>query len=518
MSLVIHKRFIYSLLLSHLLLSLNTLFGQETQPYIFKIKMENNEFSGEGIDWLFEHQKDYHFYLFGEQHGIKPLGDYLSFTLDRLKRAGSYHLGLEMDPWTTYRINSEGTEAFISKFPNSIAFGYDGELKMIAKAMEEDFHLIGLDQMLTAIHPFQRLIELSNNSLQTRLVRGAFLKASLKMGEYLREEHFEDIKKLKAVFSDHKSPEVHQILKELESSMRIYTTWRAGQRGEVAKQLSPKLRESMMKNKFDQWLDNNYGYKTDKALFKMGGAHMMYGIGPNGIQTLGEHIRQKALKRGLQTFSVGIRNFDVNTAFVTDNDFGEAEAIVVDVKKLRDNIVNDTLVIRNYDLNRLSINGYDAIIYFKNSKWSRQKKLSKYKETFKSRLINSLIPMAGLFILCLVSVLVYVARIFKRNYRSINNAIWFSLISTILLCSLFVYQIIEIRNTEPESANLCSANTSLCLFILLGVLSMTYLFLAIKHFIHYSHTVRFKIYYLLMAIAYSSLVGYCYYWNIGGMI
>ncbi|GAB4165268.1 MAG: hypothetical protein Tsb0033_26970 [Winogradskyella sp.] len=494
--------------------------GQEKsdQGYLYPIEQKDAIYDGQGVKWLLANAKNSQYVLFGEQHGVKQLGDFISFTLKELKSEGYTNLGVEMDVWSTKLIEAKGLENFISKYPNSFAFGYDGELKMIQYALEKNVNLIGLDQMLTAVHPYQRLIDLSETSAQRRLSRGAFLKASLKMGEYLREEHFEDLEILKATFSDNQSKEVYQILNELETSMCIYTTWRAGQRGEVSKQKSPQMREDMMKKKFDLWTTKNNINKTSKTIFKMGGAHLMYGVGPNGIETLGEHIRQKTSNLGLQTFSVGIRNFDPKSALVTENDFGDADAIVIDVDKLRDKIVKDTLEIRNYDSNRLSINGYDAIIYFKNPQWSSRKIISKYKDAFKSRFIKSVIPMAVLFVLCLISVFVYTGTIFKRKFKPIKNSVIMALFSTIFLCSLFVYQLVELRKSSPESADLWSANTSFVLYIFLGVLSISYLFLGIKNVRHQSHTIAFKIYFQIMAIIFSSLAGYCYYWNIGGMI
>ena len=507
-------------LIAILFISLIDGFGQsqDSTDYLYPIQSTNSEFSGKGMDWLLSEAQKSQYVLFGEQHGVKKLGDFISFTIQELNDEGFKHLGLEMDDWSVQQIKANGLEDFISKYPNSIAFGYDGELQMIQTALKKKNNLVGFDQMVTAVHPFQRLRELSLTSSEKRLSQGAFLKASLKMGEYLREEHFEDFQVLKDEFANNPSPEVHQILNELETSMKIYSTWRAGQRGEVSKRKSPEMRESMMKDRFDGWISNQGPEDNNKAVIKMGGAHLMYGIGPNGIETLGEHIHAQATQKEQKTFSVGIRNYKPETSMISVDDFGHSEILVVDTKMHRDKISHENFETPNFQNNQLSINGFDAIIYFKNAEWSNQNRLSKHKTAFRSGLINGLIPLVILFLACLISVLVYLIKFLKSRGKPYQSTILFALISSLFLCCLTVYQILEIRNPSPGSAQIMMANSSIWIFILISLLTGIYIFLGIRTLIQKRFSTGFRIYLSIMAIAFSALSIYCYYWNIGGML
>jgi len=485
---------------------------------VYPISKDEHGYTGAGVEWMLTRAADSQFVLLGEQHGVKQLGDFIGYTLEELHDDGFNHFGLEMDAWTIEQVQQNGVDDFISSYPNSVAFGFDGELTLIQEALNLNIELGGMDQMITAVHPFQRLAELSNTASQRRLSQGAFLKASLKMGEYLRQEHFEDLERLESEFSSHESTEVHQILDELKMSMEIYTIWRAGQRGEVSKQKSPEMRESMMKVKFDKWLLNNKSQQIKKAVFKMGGAHLMYGIGPNGIPTLGEHIRKQATKHGFNTFSIGIRNFDPETAMVTAEDFGNAEILVIDTKTVRNRIENDGIEIPHFEENKLSIYGFDAIVYFKNAEWSNQSILSTYKQEFRNAFFTRIIPLAILLIFCLTSIFPNAYQLVKRKEIEDRVPLLISLTSVFLIVSLVIFQILNIRSIIPDTATIMSANVSIWLFLILFTLSGIHLYLSASTFLRKRFSSGFRIYYAVIAVSFTLLSVYCYYWNVGGML
>lgn len=484
----------------------------------YPISEEKGGYSGAGAEWVLNRMLQAQFVLFGEQHGAKQLGPFIGYTLEELHDDGFNHLGLEMDSWTIQYMQNYGVESFFSSYPNSVAFGFDGELQLLDKAVDMKIELCGMDQMITAVHPFQRLADLSHTASQRRLSQGAVLKAALKMGEYLRQEHFQDLEVLESEFSNHESAEVHQILEELKTSMEIYTTWRAGQRGEVSRQKSPKMRESMMKHKFDAWLLNNNNQHIKKAVFKMGGAHLMYGIGPNGIPTLGDHIRKQANEQGFNTFSIGIRNFDQETAIVTAEHFGDADILVIDTKTLLENLENERVEIPHYEENRLSIHGFDAIVYFKNTEWSNQSVLSTYKQEFRTAFFTKVIPPAVFLVLCFSSIFPYTYQFLRRKKLEERAPFLILLISAFLIVGMVTFQILGIRSITPNTATIMSASSSLWLFLMLFVLSGIHLYLSARTFFKKQFSSGFRIYFGIVAVSFTLLSVYCFYWNIGGML
>lgn len=490
----------------------------ESDGFLYPIEINDSVFTGLGMDWILDNARESQYLLLGEQHGVEQLGDFSRFTLSQLSHSGYNRLGLEMDSWTINRIEESGLTRFISKYPHSVAFGYDGELRMIQDALDQGVNLAGLDQMVTAIHPFQRLIELSETPARKRLSRGLFLKASLKMGEYLREEHFRDLDVLSDVFENHRSDEVKQILNELRVSMEIYTKWRSGQRGEISRKISPELRENMMKQNFDAWIADDESYRLNKIVLKMAGAHLMYGIGPNGIPTLGEHIREKAALKGQKVFAVGIRNFDSETSLVTEDDFGNAEMVVVDTRKIRDIHPRDSIMLQNKDYNQLSVNGFDAIVYFRNAGWAKQTILSRYKQQFKSQLINQVIPLGILLLLSIIAVFVFVIQLFKQMQKGLKIPVWVAFFTSLLLSGMVIYQLLSILNIISRTATIMNPGASVWIFAACVVLSVFCIVLAIRNFKLKQFSNIFKIYYLIMAIVFIVMSGYCYYWNVGGML
>jgi len=497
-----------------------TVDGQnaDSESFLYPIEINDSIFSGPGMDWMLANARQSQYFLLGEQHGVEHLGNFTGFTLTQLSSWGYNRLGLEMDSWTIQRMEETGVNGFISQYPHSVAFGYDGELRMIQNALDANMNLAGLDQMVTAIHPFQRLVVLSQTTEQRRLSRGAFLKASLKMGEYLREEQFRDLDQLTSVFANHPSDEVKQILNELRISMEIYTKWRAGQRGEISKQISPELRENMMKQNFEEWLGDAEPDSLNRAVMKMGGAHLMYGIGPNGIPTLGEYIRKQSALKGHKVFAVGIRNFDPETSLVTEEDFGTAQMVVVDTRKIRNQPNNESISLQNRDYNQLSINGFDAIVYFKNSEWANQSILSRHEQKFKSQLINQIIPLGILLLLSLISVFILSFQLFKQKQKTINISVWLAFLTSFLLSGLVIWQLLAILNIISHTATIMNPGISVWIFAACVVLSVFCIVLAIRNIRLKQPGSPFRLYYVIMAMVFIVLSGYCYYWNLGGMI
>ncbi|GAB5408300.1 MAG: hypothetical protein BalsKO_06650 [Balneolaceae bacterium] len=486
--------------------------------YLFPIQQGKDSYEGEGVDWFINKGITSQYVLFGEQHRVKELGRFIAFTLGVLQPEGFDNLGLEIDSWSANTIQEKGLEYYISTYPNSLAFGYDGELELLQYALDNDIEITGLDQMVTAIHPFQRLIHLSTTSNQRRLSRGAFLKSVLKMGEYSREEHFADIAILKEVFQENDSHEVELILNELEISMDIYTKWRAGRRGEISRRLSPEIRENLMKDKFTKWMANQGDIPTGKAVFKMGGAHLMYGVGPNGVETLGQYIREYTNKLGMETLSIAIRNFNPESSVILEDDFGESNIVLIDTKQMLHKHAGNVDQIVNFDANKSSLKGYDAIIYFKNQEWSSQNILNGFRNDFQSSSIIKIAILAILLLFIIISLVPFTIQCFKQINLKLRIRLAISILLNLVIVFIISLQVGLILNSNPETARIMDPITSNSLFTILFLLVTVYLYQAFQNFQLPSVTQKFKIYYLTVSMIFGLITLICFQWNIGGML
>ena len=163
------------------------------------------------------------------------------------------------------------------------------------------------------------------------MARGAFLKAALRGGQYARQDHKPDIVALRQAFGQAATPEARSIFDQLQRTMKIYVSHRAASRGEISYRQSVEMRESDMKERFDAyseaWAQDD---RPPKVVFKMGGAHIMKGIGPNGIPTLGDHVLKSAQARGESALLVGVRRLDDESQFVPQSAFQTSSMVLVD--------------------------------------------------------------------------------------------------------------------------------------------------------------------------------------------
>ena len=487
-----------------------------SEKYVYTISLENKTFSGEGVDWLIEKADNTKFILFGEQHGIEAVPRFTKTIYKKLNAQAPFHLALEIDAWTTESINEKGVNTFASNYPHAIAFDYDGEIDLI-QAVEKESEIWGLDQMVTAIHPYQRLIELTPNENSRRLTQGAFLKAALKMGEYLPQSHFEDFKAIRKAFGKPLLPEAEKILDNLEKSMKIYTSYRAGKRGEISRQVSVEIREEFMKDQFDAYIEKNLG---QKVLFKMGGAHVLKGIGPNGVETLGNHVLKTANKNNSGALFIGLFNYNGELQFVKKDVFKGSKAVLFNCETYLKTI-NDSVFNAFSKETKMLLKGYNGIVLFNDSKYSKKTFIKPYQASFKSGLIQKMSIGVFLLLFCLLSVIPIIIYRFSKSkreylYRCYGKLITQMFIMTVLVGGLFVCQIYTIISPDSVSVILESSN-SIWLFIVLTLLMGYFIYKAMV-FINKKAKTKHRVYVILLTIAISSLVAFMYYWNIGGML
>jgi len=498
-----------SLILASLafLLSADPGISQESSPSgIYPISVQGTDYRGEGISWLINRADTSQYLLFGEQHGVAGIAELVTYLYRQLNDKGYQYLALETDPWTVSRCAELGVYTFTRKNPHAIAFDADGDLQLMQSAIDLnsdlDSPVWGLDQMQTAIHPFQRLTEIAENPRQKRIARGAYLKAVLKMGRYTRQEHQRDLDVIEQVFAENPSGEKDTILRELSQTMDIFTTWT----DPATRQESVATREALMKSNFDAYLKAARG---GKVAIKMGGAHTMYGIGPNGVETLGEHIRQVAEKQSQSTLSVSLRRFNPGTSAVKETHFGDHSILLLDTRQ--------ALTHPLFERVSEELSGFDAILYFRDAGFASKSINRSNEKRFKKRFIRSLLPF-GAGVLLLLSMLV--ATLFSLLFKDKNrrNHVLLGGLAAFPLLLLVVYQVLQILKYPAYAAAVNHSAIPIAMYIGFGFVSVVLLLRAIRGFVQNDGAPSFAIYYVIFAAGYALASCQLYYWNIGGML
>ncbi|MEM6805649.1 MAG: hypothetical protein AAF696_29900, partial [Bacteroidota bacterium] len=488
---------------------------------LFPIFLEEPNYSGPGVDWILTESENKQFVMFGEQHGIAGLAKFTHFTYKMLYEGGFDHLILETDSWTAGELKREGLEKVTTAYPFSIAFDYDEDLELIKTALDlyegKGDPIWGLDQMFMAIHPYDKLSQLAESAQEKRLARGAFLKSSLKMGNYIRQEHFQDLDQLDELFANNPNSETQEILQGMRTSMEIYAAWKKGQQGSISPQVSVEKREAFMKEKLDSYLAaNSFSSSPPKAVLKMGGAHVMYGIGPNGVLTLGEHAKDIAAKNGMESLAIGIRRFTPERALIDSSHFQASNILLLDTKAwiAVNQIDSSTLNQRE----RFSLLGYDAILYIKDAGRATKKGISAKEKGFRSRVIGSLIPLGICLLLCLSSIVPVIRNLLSSKKSAGQFPLLLLFFASAILIAIIALQILWIKDYPTQYAAILSPEISLVLFAFLGIIAFYLLFSSVQMWRKAAGSVGFRIYFSVLVLSLSGLSFLSYYWNLGGML
>ena len=490
---------------------------EELMNYLYPINTNNNQYFGLGVDWILNKSDSTQFFLFGEQHGIKGIPELASAIFTKLNVDSTYRLALEMDEWTTRKIYEEGLETIASKYPHSIAFDYDSDLELI-NSVKGKSEIWGLDQMVTAIHPYQRLTELAPNENARRLAQGAYLKAALKMGRYISQPHFDDFKALRNAFGSEISEEANLILNHLKTSMEIYVAYKAGRRGDISRQVTVEMRETFMMRQFDAYINEN---PKQKVVFKMGGAHTMKGIGPNGVETLGSYTRSIAIKNNLNALHIGLFNYHKDLQFVTTNVFEHSDIVLLDcdayLKSISDSLFNSFT-----GSNKLLLKQNDAIILFNNADRAKKVITTPYKNTFKSSLIKKVAIDGILILLCLTMIVPLILFTFSKVNRTSSYKLYSRLliqlfIVVLVTIALFGFQIDAILKVD-DSSTIMNGSLSIWIYATLVLLASFFIYKVIKFLSNTAAKRKHKVYLTIITSSYFCLIMFMYYWNIGGMI
>lgn len=472
------------------------LLAQENDQYIYPILEKNGTYAGPGIDWLLENTDSVQFLMFGEQHGVEGIAEFVNYVYRELHEKAFHYLVLETDGWTTQRAAELGVSSFTNKNPHSIAFDTNGDLELMQSAIDLNpsiqTPIWGVDQMQTAIHPYARLMELAETNKQRRIASGAYLKATLKMGRYTRQDHQNDLDVLESIFQSNDSGEKDQIIRELRQTIDIFHRWM----NPTTRSASVQSRELLMGTNFEAYLQ---AAPKAKAVFKMGGAHTMYGVGPNGILTFGNHVRQIAQQKGQKTISISIHRYNPDRSLIDPSAFGEAPILLIDSKQAQ---------LIYPEVKKLS--QVDATILLKEAGYANKSINNAYEKAFRNRFIRSVIPLG----ICLLMLLIIIISVLFRLIRRKPTRLKLPAFAAIFAITLVTYQLFQIID-EASQATISTGLSPIMLHLLLGFASLYFLYRCVMLM---KEKVKGRIAYLIFTISFTGISYLIYHWNIGGML
>lgn len=359
----------------NLLSSQDSLLVDAIRQHTYNLKVDGQNFSGEGAEVLLEAMQDQQFLLVGEQHGIVEVGAFTNALLKSAQPLGFDYFCIETDPFIAKKLEQlvgEGKPAlddFVKAFPLSIPF-YDNseDFQMLSTALQTKTESLpkfwGVDQVFAAAprYLFQRLIEIAPNAGAKSLAEGylkkgrAGIQAAMKTGDFnqmilnkLQEKDFEEL--LKA-FGDDPQSESTQILQGMMKTKEIYAAWYAGKYHQ-----NNLIRSKLMKQQFMQYYrEAEKLTPTPKVVFKFGATHTYRGLSYYHVFDLGNLVAELAAMNEMESLHIhfsgikgkansglqGVQSFDSQKdiapeiwAGIADRAGGQ-DWVMVDMRPLRE--------------------------------------------------------------------------------------------------------------------------------------------------------------------------------------
>ena len=354
----------------------------------YNLTVSNGNLSGAGLDFLMNASSDAQFFALAEQHNAKEIPEFTSMLFKSLHERHEFnYLALEQDPVICQMVSAspivgrhDRVFSLANQYPNAFTFNTDQEVEMITQggaiSTGKGNRIWGLDQVFGALHILQRLKELtSDKKVRDRLTGLIKYAEEYETKRYVSGRHFmtrdvqkpEDLNNLLKIYQPKKGSEAEFLITQLLTSIRIYDS------RQLSGYESSYLREENMKELFMRQyrIAQAAGEKTPKVLVKMGHYHIMRGINPTNVFTLGNFVSEFAKSNNLKSFvmAMWLNNASGYSDWMPKNESFKAMAkvaptdkwTIIDFRPLRSYVsagkvqdINDTM--------RQAILSYDAAL------------------------------------------------------------------------------------------------------------------------------------------------------------
>ena len=67
------------------------------EQVIYPIQSKNSSYSGEGVQWILGRADSVQFLMFGEQHNVEGIAEFVDFMYNELHKKGFHNMVLETD-------------------------------------------------------------------------------------------------------------------------------------------------------------------------------------------------------------------------------------------------------------------------------------------------------------------------------------------------------------------------------------------------------------------------------------
>ncbi|MEM0925109.1 MAG: hypothetical protein AAGJ83_03655 [Planctomycetota bacterium] len=496
----------------------------DLSAHVYPLEFDGDQIHGPGVEWVENRAANCQFVLFGEQHGIAGLPEIVSAIYSRLQPKGFDRFIMERGPWISRRLSREGVEASLSRAPYSVAFDYDGEVQLLhnveTRYRGEGDAFWGVDQALTAIHPLQRLSEILPTFKSRRTARGLFLKDALQGGKFFRSDHSAEIESLRRLSGAAMNEEGTLLIDALAKSNEIFSAYHKETRNSDGVWESDIVREQYMMDQFDRYMAEvaRLGSPSAKALLKMGGAHVMRGIGPNRVRTLGDHIHQTSLSNGTKTLHISIRGHSSESGW-PDEVFSDARYVLIDSSSLAEPVRELPPSAKVEELLR-DVMQYDAILLLKDPIADKSSEINRYEADFRRSLISEL-AWGLLPLTLLLSLLVPLTR--KLCFGATRSdwldpfLPWVCLASlSVVFITIVFVQILRLRSWSTPQVSRLSDSPWMLILESLSVLVSVFLVFLMWRKSWWSRAQR--IHFVVVAAGLVGFAAFTHYWNLGRML
>ncbi|MEL6109724.1 MAG: hypothetical protein AAFU85_27250 [Planctomycetota bacterium] len=509
---------------------LGTAFGSDETPEIawanhsHTMELSSGQIRGPAVDWIRRAATNCQFVLFGEQHGVAQLPQVVSAIYTELHPEGFESFIMERGPWVARQLSDLGVSETLQKFPHAVAFDYDGEVQLLKNVEslsgDRDNVFWGVDQSLTAIHGLHRLSKILPTHSSRRAANGLFLKDALQGGRFLSQDHSLDFKMLRRLAGSGLGEEAKLILDALEKSQSIFVAYHNKERDARGIYASDSIREQYMMDQIDHYISESArsGQPRPKCIVKMGGAHIMEGIGPNGVRTLGDHIQKAADANGLDALHIAIRSHSQDSGWPAQA-FADSSLVLIDTRSLRA-LLPESAVTRDFAKLARDIWQYDAVILMKDAVSDTSVELKGYEGDFKRGLLSSLAVLL-IPVLTTISLAVPFGRkLWGRKKKPelltpFQPWLIVGLLSAVLFAAI-VFQVLRIRRWQaPELSGLNHAPWMLGLEFLCVLMPLSLSVMMLKK-TWWSGTQR--LHFGLASVGLAGLAVFSHWWNLGRML
>ena len=255
------------------------------------------------------------FFLIGEEHGVASIADTIRTLLPALYAAGYRHFAVETDPYAArlveQRLRDGGTQALATflhedgrattlPFFNWASEAALAEALLAGAGTDPRGNLWGLDQVFIGAYGLllERVAAEASDPAARELAAtlAAQAKGNLEFLGQTDPTQFEGLRRGLAAAGD---TTLVELVDEMIVSRRIYAPF-IGQPG-LSAYAANRIREDLMKTHF---LERYRAAGRPKVLCKFGSNHMVRGLSPTHVPSLGNFAADFAFAEGKQAFNL----------------------------------------------------------------------------------------------------------------------------------------------------------------------------------------------------------------------